>query len=71
MQAYRYETVIEQDGKLALNALPLKAGANVEVIILVHSIEQQQATRYPLHNVPIIYINPTDPVAESDWEVLQ
>lgn len=71
MQAYRYETVVEQDGKLILAPLPLKAGVTVEVIILVQSVKQQKKTRYPLHDVAITYIDPTAPVAESDWEVLQ
>ena len=36
MQAYRVETVLQQDGRLTLSNLPLQAGASVEVIILVH-----------------------------------
>jgi hypothetical protein len=38
MRAYRIETTIEQDGELALHALPLKAGEAVEVIILAQAV---------------------------------
>ena len=30
-----------------------------------------KGTGYPLQNTPINYIDPTEPVAENDWEVLQ
>jgi hypothetical protein len=33
--------------------------------------EATQKERYPFWGKPITYLNPTDPVAEEDWEVLQ
>jgi hypothetical protein len=30
-----------------------------------------KGTGYPLQNTPINYIDPTEPVAENDWEVLR
>ncbi|MEZ4865672.1 MAG: hypothetical protein R3C14_30450 [Caldilineaceae bacterium] len=71
MQAYRYATIVNQGGKLVLEHLPLQAGVDVEVIILVQPPKQAMPNRYPLHNVPITYLDPTAPVAENDWEALQ
>ena len=31
----------------------------------------QSATRYPLRGTPVYYQDPTEPVAESEWETLQ
>ena len=70
MQAYRVETVLQQDGMLTLSNLPLQAGAAVEVIILVQPTAPQRANPYPLRGAPITYVNPTEPVAQTDWEVL-
>lgn len=72
MQAYRLETVLEQDGMLVLRSLPLQAGTTVEVIILVQPTPlPRHGERYPLRGLPVTYMNPTEPVAQSDWEVLQ
>ena len=71
MQAYRVETVLQQDGMLTLGNLPLPAGASVEVIILVQPPASRRANPYPLRGTPITYVNPTEPVAQTDWEVLQ
>lgn len=67
MQAYRVEAEIQQNGTLTLENLPLRAGEAVEVIILVRPTSNQ-ASRYPLRGLPIYYIQPTEPVAEQDWE---
>lgn len=70
MQAYRLETVIQQDGTLSLSNLPLKAGSPIEVIILVQPVTPSNLNRYPLRGKPITYLNPTEPVAQSDWSTL-
>lgn len=31
----------------------------------------QSATRYPLRGTPVDYKDPTEPVAESEWETLE
>ena len=67
MQAYRLETVIQKDGSLILNHLPLKAGSNVEVVILVQPISSPSAERYPLRGKSITYLAPLEPVAQSEW----
>ncbi len=71
MQAYRLETVVQKDGTLTLNNLPLKAGSNIEVIILVQPATSSHPNRYPLRGKPVIYLNPMESVAQSDWSVMQ
>jgi hypothetical protein len=71
MQAYRVATTLQQDGTLTLSNLPLRAGETVEVIILVSSpvaVDRQQS---PLRGVPVQYIDPTEPVAQADWDAAQ
>ena len=31
----------------------------------------ENAARYPLRGTPVYYENPTEPVAESEWETLK
>ena len=71
MQAYRIETVLPQDGKLTLSNLPLPAGSTVEVIILVQAPASRRSSIYPLRGKHITYLNPTEPIAQTDWEVLK
>jgi hypothetical protein len=68
MQAYRVNTTIQEDGILTVSHLPLQAGEVVEVIILVQSSTARPQDRYPLRGTLITYIDPTEPVAEADWE---
>jgi hypothetical protein len=70
MQAYRVNTTIQEDGTLTVSNLPLQAGEVVEVIILLQSstATARPQDRYPLRGTPITYIDPTEPVAEADWE---
>ena len=68
MQAYRQETIIQRDGTLTLRDLPLQAGEKVEVIIIVQSPTARSQASYPLRGTPVTYIDPTEPVADSDWE---
>jgi hypothetical protein len=71
MQAYRVETTLQQDGTLTLSDLPLRAGETVEVIILVLPPVAVDRQRYPLRGVPVRYVDPTESVAQADWEVAQ
>jgi hypothetical protein len=68
MQAYRVETKLEKDGTLMITDLPLHAGEAVEVIILVRPPTMESENRYPLRGRPLTYIEPTEPVAQEDWE---
>jgi hypothetical protein len=69
MQAYRVATTVEQDGTLTLSHLPLRAGEAVEVIILVLPPVALDRQKYPLRGIPLRYVNPTEPVAQADWDV--
>ena len=70
MIAHRIETTMVEDGTLVLDHLPFQAGESVEIIILaLPKIVKHK--RYPLHDVPIQYDDPTEPVALDDWNVLR
>jgi hypothetical protein len=66
MQAYRVETQVQQDGQLTLQNLPLQAGEEVEVMILVRAPKGVPQTPYPLRGLPVTYHQPTEPVA-TQW----
>jgi hypothetical protein len=68
MQAFRVNTTIQEDGILTVSHLPLQAGEVVEVIILVQPATAWPQDCYPLRGTPMTYIDPTEPVAEADWE---
>lgn len=73
MQAYKMAVKIEQEGELRLSHLPFQAGDEIEVILLRSEpvpLTQASENPYPLRGLPIRYENPTEPVAESDWEAL-
>jgi hypothetical protein len=79
MNAHKVEAVLASDGTLTLRGLPFHAGDAVEVIILETKTQQQtvaspsqpEANLYPLRGKVVRYDDPTEPVALSDWEVLQ
>jgi hypothetical protein len=71
MQAFHVQTTIANDGTLKLNNLPFPAGEPVDVIILKRPTASPHQNPYPLRGTPIIYIDPTEPVAQADWEVAQ
>lgn len=71
MKAYRVEATVSDDKSLVLKEVPFRAGDTVEVIVLEAPDRQQAKNPYPLRGTPIRYDNPTEPVAESDWDVLR
>jgi hypothetical protein len=71
MYAYRVETIISPFGELQLTALPFRPGEAVEVIILATNDKHDVLTDFPLKNTVLKYEDPTEPVAEDDWDVLQ
>ncbi|AFY34182.1 hypothetical protein [Calothrix sp. PCC 7507] len=79
MNAHKVEAVLTEDGTLMLQGLPFHAGDVVEVIILEAKTSQPQEARsnqseknlYPMRGQLVRYDDPTEPVALSDWEVLQ
>ncbi len=71
MSIHRVETTVTSDGTLTLTDLPFHAGDAVEVLIVPRTPKRSRQERYPLHGKSIQYVNPTDPVAEDAWAVLQ
>ena len=71
MLAHRIETTINQDKTLTLENLPFYSGEQVEVIILSRPRKESGQNPYPLRGTTIQYTDPTEPVAEDDWEVMQ
>ncbi|MCP4347695.1 MAG: hypothetical protein GY795_19505 [Desulfobacterales bacterium] len=71
MQAHIYKLTMGESGVLTLKNLPFDVGEKIEVIIIPRSKSEHDKKRYPFWGKPITYINPTDPVAEEDWEVLK
>lgn len=71
MQAYRVETMVTESNTLILKSLPFRVGEMVEVIILAKETTMPIPNLYPLRGLPVFYADPTEPVAQNDWEILQ
>jgi hypothetical protein len=69
-QPYRIHRLVEADGTLKLENLPFQPGEEVEVIVLAEQRRTRAEHRYPLRGTPLMYNDPTGPVAESDWQAL-
>lgn len=70
MSTHHIEITLSQDGKLTLDELPFRAGDKVEVIILARQ-SKPNGQEYPLRGQPVTYVEPTDPVAQTDWDAIQ
>ena len=66
--AYRTHVQVSPDGTLKLENLPFQPGEEVEVIVLAEHRRARDEGRYPLRGKPLVYEDPTGPVAASDWE---
>lgn len=64
--AHRVEVVLSEDGRLALENLPFRAGQTVEVIVLL--APRPDRAEHPLRGTVLSYDRPTEPVAEEDWD---
>ena len=71
MQAHREETMLSEDGVVTLHDLPFRRGESVEVIVLPSQTPAPPDKRYPLRGTPFTLLDPFEPVAEEDWEVLK
>ena len=71
LQAHRIETTLTQNGTLTLDNLPFQAGESVEVIVLPHALSPILPDPYSLRGAPLHYQDPTEPVAQQDWESLK
>ncbi|MBP7963306.1 MAG: hypothetical protein KBG20_18925 [Caldilineaceae bacterium] len=70
MQVYAYELTMGKKGTLTLDNLPFASGEQLEVIVIPRASRQSSEKRYPFWGKPITYLDPTEPVAEADWEAL-
>jgi len=68
MEPCRLQTTLTQDSTLVLQGLPFKAGETVEVVIRRPTPAHPDEARYELRGLPVTFLDPTEPVAESDWE---
>jgi hypothetical protein len=71
MSTFRLDTTLIQNGTLTLSDLPFQAGDSVEIIIVPHKSMSAAQTGYSLRGKVVQYDNPTEPVAQEDWEVLR
>ena len=71
MNTFRLDTTLTQDGTLTLSDLPFQAGDSVEIIIVPRKSASAAQTGYSLRGKVIRYDNPTEPVAQEDWEALR
>lgn len=68
MQAHRAEATLSEDGVITLRDIPFRRGESVEVIVLPAAAIVTSSSRYPLRGTPATLIDPTEPVADADWE---
>ena len=71
MEAYRVKKRIAAKGVLHLDALPLEEGVLAEVIILVDNDKKKEPVPSSIRGKVIEYIDPTEPAAQDDWELLR
>ncbi|MCP4104739.1 MAG: hypothetical protein GY749_04255 [Desulfobacteraceae bacterium] len=70
MQTYKTEKSIPENGILTLDALPFNPRDFVEITIKLRD-NKSQADRYPLRGKVLRYGDPTEPVAQEDWDILK
>jgi len=71
MQAYRVETTLQEDGTVTLHQLPFQASEPIEIIVLSRAPQTTTSNRYPLRGTAVQYLDPTEPVAQDNWEQLE
>jgi len=68
---HRIETSIGQDGIIVLRDLPFHEGEKVVVVITPRTTATDQMNLYPLRDLPVVYKNPFDSVAENEWSAIR
>ena len=71
MQTHRITATVPHDKTLTLDELPFPVGQSVEIIIVPRQEQSPRQNGYPLRGTPVTYDDPTDPVAETDWEAVR
>jgi len=70
-QTYRTEITVPENGVLTLDSLPFQARDVVEIIVRLREHKKSLKDSYPLRGKIIRYDDPTEPVAQNEWEVLK
>jgi hypothetical protein len=68
MKSHGIETTVTTDGQITITNVPVHAGDEVEIVVLVKSEASNRDHRFPLRGSVARYDNPTEPVAANDWE---
>ena len=71
MQAHHLKAIVNENYTLTIEKLPFAVGETVEVIVYLASPQPNGDNPYSLHGTTIQYKNPTDSVAESDWQATE
>jgi hypothetical protein len=71
MLAHRLQATIGHDKTLILENLPFHSGEQVEIIILSQPNNASDQNKYPLRGTAVQYVEPTQPVAQADWDVTE
>lgn len=58
------------DETVAFNDLLPNTPDNLRVLVTTRPLQSEGHDRYPLRNSIIHFHNPTEPIAEEDWDVL-
>lgn len=67
MQAFKIQAVVTSEHMITLK-VPFSPGDPVEVIVLGGANTEPVVNPYPLRGTLVRYDDPTEPVAENDWE---
>ena len=71
MRAHTVNAVVEEDGVIEIQDVPVRAGQRVQVIVLMPD-EAARESLYPLRDLqPFRYDRPNDPVGEDDGDEQQ
>jgi hypothetical protein len=71
VQAYRFATTLTQEGSLTLTNIPFQKGEAIEVILLRDPTMSARRQPSSLQGMVLAYQDPTEPVAQEDWEAVQ
>jgi len=70
-QVYRTEKMISENGVLVLDALPFRSHDIVEVLVRLRDDKRKRKDPYPLRGRILRYDDPTEPVAQNEWDALK
>lgn len=71
MNAYRVDKKVSANGVITLQALPFEEGEEVEVIVLPSKSKRPTLPTSPVRGKVRKYVDPTEPVAQDEWDMLK